>query len=122
MKTTSKLTLLTVYVIAVSATLLMAISLAHGNPITEWFKQKTGLDSCRSYSDYTCDQLERSTYNVYFYFPDNSEYSLGKSYSLSGCGGSAQRYAESKNLSRSDGWGYICCLETSTSSCAEKHR
>ena len=102
--------------------LLLTIGPAQSNPITEWFKQKTGLDSCRSYSDYTCDQLERSTYNVYFYFPDNTEYSLGKSYSLSGCGGLAHGYAKSKNLSRSDGWGYICCLETSNSSCAEKHR
>jgi len=66
--------------------------------------------------------LEQSTYNVYFYFPDNSEYYLGKSYSLSGCGGMASSYASKKNMNRSDGWGYICCLEAGGSGCAEKHR
>ena len=88
----------------------------------ETIKQYTGNDSCKSYSDYTCKQLENSTYNAFFYFPDDTEYYLGTVYSLSGCGRAANRYASSKNLSRSDGWGYICCLKTSNSNCAEKHR
>ena len=119
---TRKYTLLLICAFEAALILFAAIGSAQSNPLTEWFKQKTGLDACRSYSDYTCDQLENSTYNVYFYFPDNSEYPLGKSYSLSGCGNSANRYATSKGLGRSDGWAYICCLETPSSSCAEKHR
>lgn len=86
----------------------------------ETTKQFTSADPCRSYSDYTCDQLENSTYNVYFYFPDSTEYYLGQSSSLSSCGSSANNYARSRNIGY--GWSWICCLETSNSSCAEAHR
>ena len=88
----------------------------------ETIKQYTGTDSCRSYSDYTCDQLENSNYNVYFYFPDETENYLGQSNSLSSCGNIANNYAYTKNLSQNRDWGYICCLITKDSSCAEKHR
>ncbi len=81
-----------------------------------------GKDSCRSYSDYTCKELENSNYNVYFYFPDNTEYYLGVSSSLTSCNSIAVSYANKKNMSSSSGWGYICCLKTKTSECAEKHR
>ena len=81
-----------------------------------------GKDSCRSYSDYTCKQLENSSYNVYFFYPDNSEDYIGVSRSLSNCNSMAVTHANRKNLKRSDGWGYICCLKTKNSECAEKHR
>ena len=90
--------------------------------ILEKGKQIVGTDSCRSYSDFTCAQLERSRYNAYFYFPDNKEVYLGESVSLSGCGSMAYSYANRKGLSRGDGWGYICCLIAKGSSCYEKHR
>ena len=90
--------------------------------ILEKGKQIVGTDSCRSYSDFTCTQLERSRYNAYFYFPDNKEVFLGESVSLSGCGSMAYSYANRKELSRGDGWGYICCLIAKGSSCYEKHR
>ncbi len=81
-----------------------------------------GRDRCKSYSDYTCKQLENSRYNVYFFFPDNSENYLGVSHSLSHCNSMAVTFANRKNIKRSDGWGYICCLKTKNSECAEKHR
>lgn len=80
-------------------------------------------DSCREYSAYSCSQLEKATYNAYFYFPDgNREYFLGTVVGLPQCGALAHSYASSKQLSRSSGWSYICCLKTSDSECAEKHR
>lgn len=81
-----------------------------------------GSDSCKSYSDFTCSQLENSDYNVYFWFPDNDkEYFLGRSTSLSMCGSMARNYAYEKNVTYED-WDYICCLNTDGSSCKEKHR
>ena len=90
--------------------------------VLEKGKQIVGTDSCRSYSDFTCAQLERSRYNAYFYFPDNKEVYLGESATLSACGSMAHSYAGSKGLSRGSGWGYICCLIAKGSSCYEKHR
>ena len=67
----------------------------------------------------SCD----TQYNVYFWFEDGSkQYHLGVVDSLDACGAVANKYARSKNLTKSDDWGYICCLKTSTSECAEKHR
>ena len=78
-------------------------------------------DSCKEYSDYTCKQLENSSYNVYFYWPSDKEEYLGQSHSLSGCGDKASSFAFQKNVSSSN-WGYICCLMKDGSCCAEKHR
>ena len=86
------------------------------------FDSLFGRDSCKSYSDYTCKQLENSSYNVYFFYPDNSEDYIGVSRSLSNCNSMAVTHANRNNLKRSDGWGYICCLKTNNSECAEKHR
>jgi|LauGreSuBDMM15SN_2_FD.fasta_scaffold348425_2 hypothetical protein len=68
--------------------------------------------------------LEASTFNVYFYFPDGKEYYLGKSRGLSQCQGMARSFANQKSSDNADryGWSYICCLQTSTSSCASKHK
>jgi len=62
-------------------------------------------------------------YNVYFWFPQKTqEHFLGVVNGLDACGSVAHAYAQSKSLSRSDDWSYICCMKTSTSECAEKHR
>jgi len=79
-------------------------------------------DECSSYSDFSCDEIEDASYNVYFYFPNNKEYPLGMANGLSQCGSVAYSYAASKNLSRSDGWSYICCMKAKGSECYEKHR
>jgi hypothetical protein len=79
-------------------------------------------DECSDYSDFSCSEIEKATYNVYFYFPNNQEYYLGVAEGLSQCGSIAYSYAESKNLSRNREWGYICCMEAKGSDCYEKHR
>lgn len=79
-------------------------------------------DSCREYSAYTCKELEAATYNVNFFFPDDTKvYDLGQAVGLSACGAVAHSYANEKELGSSR-WGYVCCLETADSQCAEKHR
>ena len=88
----------------------------------EVVKQFTGMDPCRQYSAYTCNQLENMPYNVYFYYPGGEEYYLGRSESLSMCGSRARSQAARTNMSYSTGWSYICCLEAKGFSCLEKHR
>ena len=61
------------------------------------------------------------SYNVYFYFPDNQEVHLGVSESVNDCQSLAINYASRKDIIDAD-WGYICCLKTKKSECAEKHR
>jgi hypothetical protein len=79
-------------------------------------------DSCREYSNYSCSQLEKQTYNVLVYPPSGREYHVGREVGLEACGVTAWGYAEAKGFSRSNDWSYICCLETKDSACAEKHR
>lgn len=89
-------------------------------------------DSCREYSDFTCEQIEKADYNTYFYFPElkqNSELSLqevylGQAAGLSMCGSMARSYAyaNERKLEGRDDWGYICCMIANGSSCYEKHR
>jgi hypothetical protein len=35
-------------------------------------------DECSSYSDYSCGQIKRANYNVYFYYPSEQERYLGQ--------------------------------------------
>jgi len=69
------------------------------------------------------NNVDTATYNVYFWFPNSSEDKhLGVVNGLAACGSLAHGFAISKNLSRDDGWAYVCCMKTSSSECAEKHR
>jgi hypothetical protein len=80
-------------------------------------------DECQEYSKYSCSKLEHATYYVWFRFPDgDKDYNLGLASGLAQCGSIASSYASSKTLTRSSGWSYVCCLKTSDSDCAEKHR
>jgi hypothetical protein len=85
------------------------------------FLQACG-DECTRYSDFTCSEIEKATYNAYFYFPNDQEYYLGTVDGLSACQESAYGYAVSKNLSHSSGWSYICCMQAKGSECYEKHK
>lgn len=91
--------------------------------IKEKGKQLIGTDSCLSYSDYTCKQLENSKYNVYVWLAPSKlgddPFTVGVSNSLSSCASMARNYSYEKNRTMDD---YICCLITKNSSCAEKHR
>ena len=94
-----------------------------GKEALEKGKQIIGKDSCRSYSDFTCAQLESSKYQVHVWLSPSKRgddpTSLGMSYSLSSCSAKARNYAYDSNKKLDD---YICCLVTKTSNCAEKHR
>ena len=79
-------------------------------------------DECSDYSDFSCKEIENANYNTLFYFPSGSEKNLGKANGLGQCGSMAHSFAQSKNLSRNDGWSYICCMEANGSQCYEKHR
>jgi len=78
-------------------------------------------DECSSYSAFSCKQIERADYNVYFYFPSDTEHFLGQASGLHECGAIAHNYAATKNVSASD-WSYICCMIARGSSFFEKHR
>lgn len=58
-------------------------------------------DECRKYSNFSCSEIQEATYNVYFYFPNKSEYYLGIANGLKQCGYISHNYAYSKKLSRS---------------------
>ena len=79
-------------------------------------------DECSSYSKFSCDEIQRASYNVYFYFPSGEkEYFLGQVSGLDQCGAIASGYAAEKGVSTAD-WGYVCCMVARGSSCYEKHR
>lgn len=79
-------------------------------------------DECREYSDFSCKEIERAPYNVYFYYPSGGEEYLGQADGLSQCGSLAHGFASSKNLSGNGEWSYICCMRAKGSECYEKHR
>jgi hypothetical protein len=69
------------------------------------------------------ENLEKADFNAYFYHPKNErEEYLGLVRGLSACQKAAWNRASSLNMSRSDGWSYICCKRTSSSSCESKHK
>jgi hypothetical protein len=79
-------------------------------------------DECREYSDFSCGEIEKANYNVYFYYPVGTEEYLGQAEGLSQCGRRAHGFASSKNLSENSEWSYICCMRAKGSECYEKHR
>ena len=79
-------------------------------------------DECSSYSDFSCKQIEKAKYNIYFYYPDQTEVYLGKVNGLGYCGNKARSFADSKGILRDRSWSYICCMIAKGSSCYEKHR
>lgn len=75
-------------------------------------------DECSSYSNYTCKQIQNASYNVYFYFPNDTEVYLGETMSLDSCGAIAAGYASQKNVPVR----WVCCMKTASSPCEGKHR
>lgn len=67
-------------------------------------------------------EYDKLDVNVYFYFPDSREVYLGETRGASSCGDMANRYAASKNTTRSDRWSYICCTIEKGSNCYRKIR
>lgn len=79
-------------------------------------------DSCQEYSNFSCKEIEKASYNVYFYFPNDKEQYLGQAQGLTQCGNLAHNFASTKNLSHKVEWSYICCMRVKGSECYEKHR
>ena len=77
-------------------------------------------DDCSSYSQYSCDQIQKADYNVYFYVGNREEY-LGEAKGLGQCGARARARA-SRMEPQPSNWSYICCMIAKGSSCYEKHR
>jgi len=83
-----------------------------------WYKP---FDECRDYSDFTCKQIEKAEYDVWFYFDKYDKgYNLGHANGLFQCRNIARDYAYKKNLNY--GWSYVCCMKANGSNCYEKHR
>jgi len=78
-------------------------------------------DECREYSDYSCREIEKASYNVFFYYPNGKEEYLGVAQGLSQCGSLAHNFSSSKGLVGRE-WTYICCMRAKSSECYEKHR
>ena len=81
----------------------------------------SACDKCKSYSEFTCSEIQSADYSVYFYYPSGSEEYLGLVTGLDACGAAAHSFAASKNLQSQD-WGYVCCMIANGSQCYEKHR
>jgi hypothetical protein len=79
-------------------------------------------DTCREYSDFSCNEIENAPYNVYFYYQSGAEKYLGQAQGLSQCGAVAYDFASSRNLSSKKEWSYVCCMKAKGSECYEKHR
>jgi len=79
-------------------------------------------DECSDYSDFSCKEIQKATYNVYFYYPSGKEEYLGIAHGLAQCGSIAHGFAASKSLSSNRDWGYVCCMKAKGSECYEKHR
>ena len=75
-------------------------------------------DSCSTYSKYSCSQIEKASYNVFFYFPDGREYYLGSVEGLGNCSALAGNYSVATKAPKY----WVCCMKTAKSSCEEKHR
>jgi predicted CoA-binding protein len=76
-------------------------------------------DECRSYSHYSCEQIKRADYNVYFYYPSQQERYLGQVSGLNQCQSMARNHAVNEEV---EDWGYICCMIANGSDCYEKHK
>lgn len=78
-------------------------------------------DECKSYSKFSCMEIEQAKYNVQFIYPDQKEILLGKVNSLSSCKVLAKSFAKDEDILR-ESWDYSCCMVAEGSACLEKHR
>ena len=100
---------------------LSFVLLLSGPVKADFFDFLFGPENCKVGSNYTCNQLENSPYNVFFYSPDKTEKYLGLARNLPSAKIMSVNYANSLNLSRDAGWSTVFCLKTNASECAEKH-
>jgi len=87
----------------------------------DFFDFLFGAEPCKVGSKYTCDQLDRAKYNVYFYTPEDQEKYLGVAINLTSARIMSVQYANQLGLRRDAGWQTVFCLKTTNSECEEKH-
>ena len=87
----------------------------------DFFDFLFGAEPCKVGSNYTCDQLDRAKYNVYFYTPEDQEKYLGVAINLASARIMSVQYANQLGLKRDAGWQTVFCLKTNNSECEEKH-
>jgi hypothetical protein len=87
----------------------------------DFFDFLFGPEPCKVGSKYTCDQLDRAKYNVYFYTPEDQERYLGVATNLASARIMSVQYANQLGLKRDAGWQTVFCLKTNNSECEEKH-
>ena len=81
------------------------------------------LAICTLLSSCGDENLEKAEFNAYFYYPNSQrEEYLGVVRGLSACQSAASSRAYSLRMDGSAGWSYICCKQTSKSSCESKHK
>ena len=90
-------------------------------PVIELHNFLFGAEPCKVGSKYTCDQLDRAKYNVYFYTPEDQEKYLGVAINLASARIMSVQYANQLGLKRDAGWQTVFCLKTNNSECEEKH-
>ncbi len=78
-------------------------------------------DNCQSFSKYTCKELEKTTYNVWFYYRTGNPIFAGATTGLENCRSMAKSYAEA-NTRGGSGWSYSCCVVKTNSTCEERHK
>ena len=87
----------------------------------DFFDFLFGAEPCKVGTKYTCDQLDRAKYNVYFYTPEDQEKYLGVAVNLASARIMSVQYANQLGLRRDAGWQTVFCLKTTNSECEEKH-
>ena len=97
------------------------VILTTGSAKADFFDFLFGSEPCKAGTEYTCNELEKAQYNVYFYSPDKEEKYIGLARNLATAKIISTQYANSLNLSRNSGWTTTFCLKTKLSECAEKH-
>ncbi len=78
-------------------------------------------DECKSYSKFSCMEVEKANYNVQFIYPNQKEITLGEVSGLSSCKLLAKSFAKDEGILR-ESWDYSCCMAAEGDSCLEKHR
>lgn len=101
---------------------LIILSPGFNNPAkADFFDFLFGSEPCKIGSKYTCDELDRAQYNVFFYTPEKDEKYLGVAINLASARIMSVNYANQLGLKRDAGWLTVFCLKTNNSECEEKH-
>ena len=66
--------------------------------------------------------LEKATFNTWFQQPSGEKVLIGQVEGISRCRELARIKAQDLNIEDNHKWGYVCCLRSNTSECAQEHK